>query len=88
MSTNNALLLPPRAGITYLPHQEEGIRWMLGREAVGAPVCRGGILADDMGLGKTFQTIGLLKNSPLAGLRTLIVCPPALVAGWTEELRA
>ena len=88
MNTNNALLLPPRDGITYLPHQEEGIRWMLGREAVGAPVCRGGILADDMGLGKTFQTIGLLKNSPLAGLRTLIVCPPALVAGWTEELRA
>ena len=88
MNTNNALLLPPRDGITYLPHQEEGIRWMLGREAVGAPVCRGGILADDMGLGKTFQTIGLLKNSPLAGLRTLIVCPPALIAGWTEELRA
>lgn len=84
----NTSLLPPRTGITYLPHQEEGIRWMLSREADGAPVCRGGILADDMGLGKTFQTIGLLKNSPLVGLRTLIVCPPALVAGWTEELRA
>lgn len=84
----NATLLPPRAGITYLPHQEEGIQWMLSREAASAPVCRGGILADDMGLGKTFQTIGLLKNSPLTGLRTLIVCPPALIAGWTEELRA
>ena len=85
---NSATLLPPRTDINYLPHQEEGIRWMLSREAAGAPVCRGGILADDMGLGKTFQTIGLLKNSPLAGLRTLIVCPPALIAGWTEELRA
>lgn len=85
---NASTLLPPRTGITYLPHQEEGIRWMLSREAAGAPVCRGGILADDMGLGKTFQTIGLLKNSPLVGLRTLIVCPPALIAGWTEELRA
>ena len=59
---------------------------MLAREAAGALVCRGGILADDMGLGKTFQTIGLLKNG--LPLRTLIICPPALIAGWTEELTA
>jgi hypothetical protein len=76
----------PRAGIEYLPHQVTGVRWMMAREAEGAPVCRGGILADDMGLGKTFQTIGLLRNG--LALRTLIVCPPALIAGWTEELRA
>jgi hypothetical protein len=61
---------------------------MLSREAADAPVCRGGVLADDMGLGKTFQTIGLLKNSPERGWRTLILCPPALVAGWKEELTA
>jgi SNF2 family DNA or RNA helicase len=60
---------------------------MLEREKDGAAVCRGGILGDDMGLGKTFQTIGLMKNSPLT-LRTLIVCPPALMAGWTDELQA
>lgn len=84
--SNTSELLPPRAGIEYLPHQIEGVRWMLAREEVGAPVCRGGILADDMGLGKTFQTIGLMRNG--AALRTLIVCPPALMAGWTEELRA
>ena len=60
---------------------------MLGREEAGAAVCRGGILGDDMGLGKTFQTIGLLKNAPTA-LRTLILCPPALIAGWTQELKA
>ena len=81
-------LLPPRLGVSYLPHQEEGIRWMLAREAAGAAVCRGGVLADDMGLGKTFQTIGLLLNSAEAAWRTLIVCPPALVAGWTAELEA
>ena len=81
-------LIAPRAGIEYLVHQEKGVRWMLEREAEDAAVCRGGILADDMGLGKTFQTIGLLKNSQLEGMRTLIVCPPALIAGWTEELRA
>lgn len=80
-------LVAPRLGIEYLPHQETGIRWMLAREQADAPVCRGGILGDDMGLGKTFQTIGLLKNSPTP-LRTLIICPPALMAGWTDELRA
>ena len=62
------------------------MRWMLEREDVGESVCRGGILGDDMGLGKTFQTIGLLKNG--ISLRTLILCPPALIAGWTEELKA
>ena len=78
-------LVGPRPNISYLPHQEAGVRWMLDREAVGADICRGGILADDMGLGKTFQTIGLIKNNPL---KTLILCPPALIAGWTEELEA
>lgn len=73
-------LIPPRSDIQYLAHQETGIRWMMEREAKG-----GGILADDMGLGKTFQVIGLMKNSPL---RTLIVCPPALIAAWSAELRA
>lgn len=77
----------PRDGIEYLPHQIEGVRWMLAREAADADICRGGILADDMGLGKTFQTIGLIKNGGL-DVRTLIVCPPALMAGWLEELRA
>ena len=79
-------LLVPREGIEYLQHQVAGIRWMLAREEPTAEICRGGILADDMGLGKTFQTIGLLKNSP--ALRTLIVCPPALISGWLQELTA
>jgi SNF2 family DNA or RNA helicase len=80
-------LIAPRTGISYLEHQEAGIRWMMEREQTDADVCRGGILADDMGLGKTFQTIGLLKNSPFA-FRTLIVCPPAVISAWTDELRA
>jgi SNF2 family DNA or RNA helicase len=81
-------LIQPRLGIDYLPHQVDGVQWMLGREEEAAPFCRGGILADDMGLGKTFQTIGLLKNSPGPALKTLIVCPPPLLASWTAELRA
>lgn len=79
-------LLVPRAGIEYLPHQAKGVDWMMQRESPTAPVCRGGVLGDDMGLGKTFQTIGLMRNG--LALRTLIVCPPALVAGWKEELTA
>jgi len=78
----------PRDDITLLPYQVEGVRFMLAREAVDAPICRGGILGDDMGLGKTFQCISLIKSSPLTTARNLIVCPPALVAGWTEELQA
>jgi len=87
MSASASALEQPRPGFTFMAHQEIGVRWMLERESVGAPVCRGGILGDDMGLGKTCQTIGLLKNSPLE-LRTLIVCPAPLIAGWTEELQA
>ena len=79
-------LIGPRPDITLLPHQEKGVTWMMAREHENAPLCRGGILADDMGLGKTFQTIALLKNSPYA-LTTLILCPPALLSGWTKELK-
>jgi SNF2 family DNA or RNA helicase len=85
-TTKGGPLVRPRPAISYLPHQETGIRWMLDREAPDAAFCRGGILGDDMGLGKTFQTIGLIKNS--LPCKTLILCPPALLAGWTEELKA
>ena len=78
-------LEPVRLGIDYMEHQAVGVQWMIDREA-STDLCRGGILADDMGLGKTFQTIGLLKNG--LTLRTLIVCPPVLISGWTSELRA
>jgi SNF2 family DNA or RNA helicase len=36
-----------------LPHQHNGVRWMLDREARGQP--SGGVLADEMGLGKSVQ---------------------------------
>jgi SNF2 family DNA or RNA helicase len=86
-SISDKSLIQPRAGFIFMAHQEIGVRWMLDREEAGAAVCRGGILGDDMGLGKTCQTIGLIKNSPL-DLRTLIICPAPLLAGWTDELQA
>lgn len=79
-----AALIKPFADFNYLPHQIEGIRWMLDREAVDAPHCRGGILADDMGLGKTWQAIGLLLNAPVPS--TLLVLPPVLVQQWEAAL--
>ena len=79
-------LSTPYAGFTYLPHQIEGVKWMMDREAPEAPLCRGGILADDMGLGKTWQSIGLFINEPVA--LTLLVCPPVLVRQWQEALTA
>jgi len=78
--------IKPYKGFAFLPHQEEGVEWMLKRENDGDGICRGGILADDMGLGKTWQTIGLLLNAPVP--KTLLVAPPVLIGQWIDALKA
>lgn len=53
--------------VKLLPHQEEGVEWMKGRElgtGKKGRVPKGGILADDMGLGKTLQSISLIITNP------------------------
>lgn len=50
-----------RDGITLLPHQIIGKKWMKERET-GKKY--GGILADDMGLGKTIQTLTRIVDRP------------------------
>lgn len=58
--------------VKLLPHQLEGVRWMIDREIGKQGPKRkgmqphGGILADDMGLGKTIQsmTLILLNSRP------------------------
>jgi hypothetical protein len=74
----------PYEGFAYLPHQDEGVKWLLSREVPDAPYFRGGILADDMGLGKTWQLIGLILNSLLK--KTLLVVPASLIETWTAAL--
>ncbi|OAQ96704.1 hypothetical protein LLEC1_01785 [Akanthomyces lecanii] len=56
--------------VRLLPHQVEGVEWMLGRElgpVKRGTVPKGGLLADDMGLGKTLQTISLILSNPIPG---------------------
>lgn len=63
-----------------LPHQAEGVKWMLQREHAKIS---GGILCDEMGLGKTIQTIAtMLQNQKT----TLIVVPKSIVSQWVSEL--
>lgn len=53
----------PGLAVSLLPHQVEGVRWMINRELgplKRGRVPKGGLLADDMGLGKTLQSISLI----------------------------
>ncbi|ATY66647.1 SNF2 family helicase ATPase [Cordyceps militaris] len=52
--------------VRLLPHQVEGVEWMVGRElgpVKRGTVPKGGLLADDMGLGKTLQTVAVILSN-------------------------
>lgn len=82
--------LTPIAGMTYMPHQETAIRWMMKREDNAyeftvdqhTSFIYGGILADEMGLGKTISVVGLMLNNPVPA--TLVVAPLAVLGQWGD----
>ena len=83
--------LIPLQDMSYLPHQETAIRWMIEREDTPYLIFEdtsnenyiyGGILADEMGLGKTISVIGLMLNNPVPS--TLVVAPLAVFSQWAE----
>lgn len=57
------------------PYQDEGARWLAGRERA--------LLGDEMGLGKTPQAV---RGADLAGARDVLVLAPAAVCvNWVRE---
>ena len=69
-------------GRLIVPHQVDGVRWMLEREL--DPGTKGGVVADEMGLGKTVCVLATIIGNPLEN-PTLIVSPKSLVDQWKRE---
>lgn len=70
--------IPSPEGLKYLPYQEAGIRFAMGKDRV--------LIGDDMGLGKTIQAIGYINVNPDSINNVLIVCPQKLKYNWKKEL--
>lgn len=70
-------MIPVPAGLSYLPFQEDGIRFAAAR-----PAC---LIGDEMGLGKTVQAIGVMNCHP-EWARALVVCPASLKINWRREI--
>ncbi|WP_188007300.1 SNF2-related protein [Photobacterium damselae] len=80
---------------TPFPHQEVGVRWILGVEQKSSFESKisGALLADDMGLGKTFMALSSIEHI-YQRKRTegeirkpaLIVAPLSLLENWKDEV--
>ncbi|SHJ99771.1 Superfamily II DNA or RNA helicase, SNF2 family [Desulfatibacillum alkenivorans DSM 16219] len=83
------------------PHQEQGVRWLLGhmdgalRHPRPESGVRGCLLADDMGLGKTYMTLVAMalflkmrKDLWLSTGPVLVVAPSILLDVWNQEVEA
>lgn len=85
--------------VKLLPHQTQGLKFLLKREAPKV-ANKGGLLCDDMGLGKTIQSIALILSNPLEkhtfakdeayknqSKTTLVIAPLALATQWASEIK-
>lgn len=66
--------------VDYLPHQIEGIRYLIRRKSF--------ILGDDMGLGKSLQALTVFAADVVRGWaeKLMIVCPVTLKVNWADEI--
>lgn len=70
-------------------YQIQGVSWMHERE-IGTAQPLGGLQADEMGIGKTVMMIAtILANppGPNESKCTLIVCAPAILSQWMDEIK-
>ncbi len=68
--------IPCPAGLAYLPFQQAGIRYAMGRPST--------LIADEMGLGKSIESIGVFNADPTIR-NVLVVCPASLRLNWGRE---
>ena len=70
--------VPVPAGLSYMPYQRAGIKWIMGRRCT--------LLGDEMGLGKTIQILGAI-NGLVETKEVLCVVPASLTMNWIREAR-
>ncbi len=73
-------IIPVPDGLSLLPFQEEGVRWVLNKFKSGQTHI---LIADEMGCGKSIETIAILNSIPWEN--ALIVCPASLKLNWERE---
>ncbi|OQR96038.1 chromodomain-helicase-DNA-binding protein 1 [Achlya hypogyna] len=80
-----SLISDQLAGVTLHAYQEEGLRWLMHRDAASLNP----IVGDEMGLGKTLQTIAFmcyLVSTKVLSSPCLVVAPLSVLPNWEEQL--
>lgn len=67
---------PAPPGLSYMPHQVEGIEFLMQHQNA--------FIADDIGLEKQTQVFGLINADPSIGA-VLVICPAYEVERWERE---